>query len=151
VPELEAKGGGAGSLSVLLGASVGYVAYGSGLFTSEKMIAENPDIVQHFVAAYVKAFGETVQHPEDAVAATVAANPEYQGKNEVLLAQLKADLADTFFSAETKANGIGWIDSARWMATANMLHDFGGGLADTGTAAGGFDTQFLAAATPLKQ
>jgi NitT/TauT family transport system substrate-binding protein len=151
VPELEAKAGGAGSLSILLGASAGYVAYGSGLFTSEKLIAEHPDLVQRFVAAYVKAFGATVQNPEDAVAVTAAANPEYQGKTDVLLAQLRADLADTFFSADTKANGIGWIDGGRWMATAAMLHDFGGGLADTGRAAGGFDTKFLAASAPLKQ
>ena len=151
VPELEAKAGGPGSLSILLGAAAGYVAYGSGLFTSEKMIAEHPDVVQHFVTAYVKAFGATVQNPQDAVAVTVAANPEYQGKSGVLLAQLQADLADTFFSAGTKANGIGWIDPGRWTATASMLHDFGGGLADTGKATGGFDTKFLAAAAPLKQ
>jgi len=151
VPELEAKAGGPGSLSILLGASAGYVAYGSGLFTSEKMIAEHPDLVRRFVAAYVKAFGATVQNPQDAVEVTVAANPEYKGKDDVLLAQLRADLADTFFSADTKTNGIGWIDPGRWMATANMLHDFGGGLADIATAKGGFDSQFLAAAAPLKQ
>ncbi|MGB7097180.1 MAG: ABC transporter substrate-binding protein, partial [Xanthobacteraceae bacterium] len=39
VPELEAKAGGPGSLSILQGSDYGYVVYGSGLFTSEKMIA----------------------------------------------------------------------------------------------------------------
>jgi NitT/TauT family transport system substrate-binding protein len=151
VPELEAKAGGPGSLSILLGASVGYAAYGSGLFTSEKMIADHPDEVQRFVTAYVKGFNATVQNPQDAVAVTVAANPEYQGKTDVLTEQLHADLTDTLFSADTKAHGIGWIEPARWNATATMLHDFGGGLNDVSKAQGGFDTRFLAAAAPMKE
>ena len=151
VPELEAKAGGPGSLSILLGAQAGYVAYGSGLFTSEKLTAENPDLVQRFVTAYVKAFGATIQNPQDAIAVTVAANPEYKGKDEVLLAQLKADLSSTFFGADTKTHGIGWIDAGRWMATAAMLHDFGGGLDNIDRAKGSFDTKFLAAAQPLQQ
>ena len=51
VPELEAKAGGPGSLSILQGSEFGYVVYGSGLFTSEKMIAEHSDLVQRFVTA----------------------------------------------------------------------------------------------------
>ena len=52
VPELEAKAGGPGSLSILQGSDFGYTVYGSGLFTSEKMIAEHSDLVQRFVNAY---------------------------------------------------------------------------------------------------
>ncbi len=51
VPELEAKAGGPGSLAILQGSDYGYVVYGSGLFTSEKMIAERADVVQRFVTA----------------------------------------------------------------------------------------------------
>jgi NitT/TauT family transport system substrate-binding protein len=151
IPELEAKAGGPGSLSILLGAKAGYVAYGSGLFTSEKLVADNPDLVRRFVAAYVKAFNETIAKPEEAVAITVAANPEYKGKEDVLLAQLKADLAQTFFSADSKTHGVGWIDPGRWAATAAMLHDFGGGLSDTAKADDGFDMKFLSAAEAVKQ
>jgi NitT/TauT family transport system substrate-binding protein len=38
VPELEAKAGGPGSLSIMQGSDFGYVVYGSGLFTSESMV-----------------------------------------------------------------------------------------------------------------
>jgi NitT/TauT family transport system substrate-binding protein len=151
IPELEAKAGGPGSLSILPGAKAGYAAYGSGVFTSEKLITENPDLVQRFVTAYVRAFNETIAHPDEAVAITVAANPEYKGKEDVLLAQLKADLALTFFSPDSKAHGVGWIDASRWAATAAMLHDFGGGLTDTAKADGGFETKFLSAAGAVKQ
>ena len=75
VPELEAKAGGAGSLSILHGSDFGYDAYGSGLFTSEKMIAEKPDLVQRFVKAYLQAFAFVVEHPKDAVDIVVKANP----------------------------------------------------------------------------
>jgi len=151
VPELEAKAGGPGSLSVLLGADAGYVAYGSGLFTSARMIHDHPDLVRRFTKAYLEAFRSVVEDPEGAVKITVAANPEYAGKAGVLLAQLKADLASTFFSPDTKAHGIGWIDSARWAATAKMLHDYGGGLADPAKTEGGFDMTFLTDAKPLRR
>ncbi|TIT58412.1 MAG: ABC transporter substrate-binding protein, partial [Mesorhizobium sp.] len=52
VPELEAKAGGPGSLSIMLGADHGWKAYGSGLFTSEAMIKDKPDVVRRFVKAY---------------------------------------------------------------------------------------------------
>src|SRR5690348_6676340 len=76
VPELEAKAGGPGSLSILHGSDYGYDAYGSGLFTSEKMIADKPDVVQRFVGAYLKAFQFVVDNPQQAVDIVVKANPE---------------------------------------------------------------------------
>src|SRR5690348_12615578 len=114
VPELEAKAGGAGSLSILLGADYGYDAYGSGLFTSEKMIAEKPDVVQRFVKAYLQAFSFVVENPRQALDIVVKANPEYKGKESTLLMQLQADIKSTFFSAYTKAHGIGAISDKQW-------------------------------------
>ncbi len=63
VPELEAKAGGPGSLSILQGSDFGYTVYGSGLFTSEKMIAERSDVVQRFVNAYMQAFADVIKDP----------------------------------------------------------------------------------------
>ena len=61
VPELEAKAGGPGSLSIMQGSDFGYIVYGSGLFTSEKMIAEKSDLVQRFVNAYMQAFADVIK------------------------------------------------------------------------------------------
>jgi NitT/TauT family transport system substrate-binding protein len=125
VPELEAKAGGKGSLSIMLGSKFGYDIYGSGLFTSEKMVKEKPDLVKRFVAAYVKAFNDVVADPKAAVAMVVKDNPEYSGKEDVLLAQLQADIESTFSSDETKAHGLGAMSKEEWSKTLTVLQQQG--------------------------
>ena len=150
VPELEAHAGGPGSLSILLGADYGYDAYGSGLFTSEKMIADKPDVVQRFVGAYLKAFQFVVDNPKEAVDIVVKANPEYKGKEETLLMQLDADIKSTFFSPYTKQHGIGAISDKQWNATAQVLKEQGMLPADFNPA-GGFNSTFVEKAGALKR
>lgn len=150
VPELEAKAGGPGSLSILLGSDFGYNVYGSGLFTSEKLIAEKPDLVQRFVKAYMQAFADVIADPREAAAITVAANPEYKEKGEVLIQQLEADIKSTFFSDDTKANGIGWMTEKGWKQTTQTLLDQGTLKTpiDIKTA---FTVRFLAEANTLRK
>lgn len=150
VPELEAKAGGPGSLSILLGADYGYTAYGSGVFTSEKMIADKPDVVQRFVKAYLQAFKFVVESPQQAIDIVVAANPEYKGKEETLLKQLDADIKSTFFSPYTKQHGIGAINDKQWTETAQVLKDQGVLPADF-SAAGGFNSSFVEKSGALKR
>ncbi len=125
VPELEAKTGGPGSLSILQGADYGYVAFGSGLLASDKLIKDNPDLVKRFVKGYLEAMAYVADHPDEAVADIVKANPEYKGKEDVLLEELKFDIASSFFTANTKAHGIGWISPDQWSATVKMLQKEG--------------------------
>ena len=125
VPELEAKAGGPGSLSIMQGSDFGYVVYGSGLFTSEKMIAEHSDVVQRFVNAYMQAFADVIKNPDEAADLTIKENPEYAQKKDVLVAQIEADLKHTFFSPDTKANGIGWMNEDTWQKTVKTLVDQG--------------------------
>lgn len=121
VPELEAKAGGPGSLSILQGSDYGYTVYGSGMVTSEKLIAENPDLVKRFTAAYLKAFKDVAADPEAAASLVAAAVPGYAEKKGVLLAELKADIASTFSSDETKAHGLGWMSKETWQKTLDVL------------------------------
>jgi NitT/TauT family transport system substrate-binding protein len=125
IPELEAKAGGPGSLSVFLGADYGWKAYGSGLFTSQKLIANNPDLVRRFVKSYKEAFEFVAAHPEEAAEITAKAAPGYADKGEVLLAQIKADIATTFTSAATKDHGLGWMTKTQWDETLKTLLDQG--------------------------
>lgn len=150
VPELEAKAGGAGSLSILQGAEFGWTVYGSGLFTSAKLAAEKPDLVQRFTAAYSRAFKDVVENPADAVRILAEANPEYRDKTAVLLEQLDADIQHTFFSADTKANGIGHIDPGTWSGMVKILRDQGS-LAPGVEVEGAFDNRFIAAAQGLQR
>ncbi len=150
VPELEAKTGGPGSLSILLGADYGYKAYGSGLVASEKTIAEKPELVQRFVKAYLQAFQYVIDNPQDAVKIVVKMNPEYAAKADTLAKQLDADIKQTFFSENTKARGIGAISAQQWKETAETLINQGVLPKDASTTAG-FDMRFLDAANPARR
>jgi NitT/TauT family transport system substrate-binding protein len=150
VPELEAKAGGPGSLSILQGSDFGYVVYGSGLFTSEKMIAEHSDVVQRFVNAYMQAFADVVKNPDEAADLIIKENPEYAQKKDVLVGQIEADLKRTFFSPDTKANGLGWMTAATWQKTVDTLVDQGA-MKQRIDVAPAFNVKYLTAANPLKQ
>jgi NitT/TauT family transport system substrate-binding protein len=150
VPELEAKAGGPGSLSILLGSDFGYTVYGSGVFTSEKMIAEKSDLVQRFVNAYLQAFADVIKNPEEAADIIITANPEYAAKKDVLVKQIEADIKYTFFSNETKANGIGSMNKDTWEKTIKILTDQGA-LKATVDADKAFTDKYVASAKPLKQ
>ncbi len=121
VPELEAKAGGPGSLSIMLGADFGYDVYGSGMFTSETLIKENPDLVRRFTAAYQKAFADVVADPAAAAAIVAKMVPGYADKANVLREQIEADVKYTFTSDETKAHGYGWMTKAKWQNTIDVL------------------------------
>jgi NitT/TauT family transport system substrate-binding protein len=121
LPELEAKAGGPGSLNVLLGSENGVVAYGSGLLTSEKMIREHPDLVRRFVHAYLQAFAFTIKNPDKTADAIIADNPEYASRRDVLIAQIKADIAKTFTSDVTREHGLGYMPENISKATVDML------------------------------
>ena len=150
VPELEAKAGGPGSLSIMQGSDFGYIVYGSGLFTSEKMIAERSDVVQRFVNAYMQAFADVIKSPEEAADITIKANPEYADKKDVLVKQIKADVDHTFFSKDTQANSIGWMNQDTWKQSIKLLVDQGA-MKQSIDAAKVFNTKYLAAAKPLKK
>jgi NitT/TauT family transport system substrate-binding protein len=150
VPELEAKAGGPGSLSILQGSDFGYNVYGSGLFTSEKMIADHSDLVQRFVNAYAEAFADVVNNPDEAADLTIKENPEYAQKKDVLAAQLAADIKHTFFSPDTKAHGIGWMTEDVWQKTVKKLVDQNA-MKQTIDATKAFNNQYISAANTLKQ
>lgn len=150
VPELEAKAGGPGSLSILQGSDFGYNVYGSGLFTSEKMIAEHSDLVQRFVNAYAAAFADVVKNPDEAADLTIKENPEYAQKKDVLVAQIEADIKHTFFGPETKTHGIGWMNEDIWQKTIKILVDQNA-MKQTTDAAKAFTDRYVGAANSLKQ
>ena len=150
VPELEAKAGGPGSLSIMQGSDFGYTVYGSGVFTSEKMIAEKSDLVQRFVTAYTQAFADVIKSPKEAADIIVEANPEYADKKDVLIKQIEADVKSTFFSADTKAHGIGWMTKEKWASTAKILLDQGA-MSTAINVDAAFSDKFVAGAKPLKQ
>ncbi|MCK9909114.1 ABC transporter substrate-binding protein [Microbacteriaceae bacterium K1510] len=150
VPELEAKAGGPGSLSIMQGSDFGYEVYGSGLFTSEKMIAEKSDVVQRFVNAYTQAFADVIKSPQEAADIIAEMNPEYASKKDVLVKQIEADVNHTFFSPDTKANGIGWMTKDGWEKTTKILLDQGA-MKQPIKVEAAFDDKYLKNANALKR
>jgi len=148
VPVLEARSGGSGSLSILLGSDFGYTVFGSGLFTSERMIAERADLVRRFVNAYVKAFADVIGNPKAAADSTIRANVDAPPR-DVLVKQLEADIKHTFLSNQTKEHGIGWMTADQWKETARVLADQGvlNKPVDIDRA---YDTSFLKNAHPAR-
>ena len=125
IPILEEKAGGAGSLSILLGSDWGYDAYGTGVFTSQKMIDENPELVQRFMNAYTAAFEHVLENPEEAAEILAGSAPEFAGNTDLYTAQLEIDIADSFVSDDTEANGMGWMTEEKWQDTIDILADQG--------------------------
>jgi len=150
VPELEAKAGGPGSLSIMQGSDFGYIVYGSGLFTSEKMIAEHADLVQRFVNAYVQAFADVLANPTEAADIIIKGNPEYAPKKDVLVKQIEADVKGTFLSVDTKAGGLGWMTKDKWEKTVKILLDQGA-MKQTIKADAAFCDKFLAGTKAMKR
>lgn len=121
VPELEAKAGGKGSLSIMLGSDHGYDVYGSGMFTSQKLIDENPDLVQRFVNAYAKAFKHVIANPDETAQILAGSAPLLKDKAEVFREQLQADIDHTFTSSRTDEKGLGAMDPEVWKKTVETL------------------------------
>lgn len=121
IPELEAKAGGPGSLEIVIGADYGYDLLGSGMLTNERMIKEKPDVVRRFTRAYLRAFQDVLNSPQEAVEILAKHNPEVVEKKDVMLKQLDADVRYTFTSDDTKANGLGWNPHKKWQATHDTL------------------------------
>lgn len=123
IPILEEKAGGEGSLSILLGSDWGYDAYGTGVFTSQKMIDENPELVQRFMNAYTNAFEHVLENPEEAAEILAGTAPEFADNVDLYTAQLEIDIAESFVSDDTETYGLGWMTETKWEDTIGILAD----------------------------
>jgi len=125
VPLLEQHAGGEGKLSIMMGSDYGYDAYGSGLFTTDELIEKDPDLVQRFTNAYLKAFEWVAENPVE-TAALLAGTSAELAENEGLFAkQLQADIDHTFTSDYTSEHGLGAMDEQMWKSTIGILSDQG--------------------------
>jgi NitT/TauT family transport system substrate-binding protein len=110
---------------VLLLADAGYSSYGSLIQTSNKLVRENPDLVQRFVDASIEGwYGYLYGDPAPANALIKRDNPEM---TDALLAYGIAKIKEYGIvdSGNAKTNGIGAMTEARW-------HDFFETMANAG-------------------
>jgi NitT/TauT family transport system substrate-binding protein len=125
VPILEEHAGGPGSLSILLGSDWGYDTYGTGVFTSDEMFENNPDLVQRFMNAYVRSLAYVLEHPDEAAQILAGSSPELAKNVELYKKQLEADIANSFTSDDTEELGLGAMTEEKWQATIDLLTEQG--------------------------
>jgi NitT/TauT family transport system substrate-binding protein len=106
---------------VLLLADAGYSSYGSLVQTSDRLVRENPDLVQRFVDASIEGwYGYLYGDPTPANALIKRDNPEM---TDALLAYGIAKINEYGIvnSGDAKTNGIGAMAEARWRDFFDMM------------------------------
>jgi len=110
---------------VLLVADAGYKGYASLIGTSDKMIAQHPDVVQRFIDASIEGWYSYLDgDPSPANAAIKKANPEM---TDALLAYGRASMKEhgILESGDALKEGIGAMTDARWKAFYDEMAEVG--------------------------
>jgi NitT/TauT family transport system substrate-binding protein len=106
---------------VFLLADAGYTSYGSLIETAQKLIDQNPDLVQRFVDASIEGWASYMYgDPAPANALIKADNPE---QTDALLAYARDMMKSNGIvdSGESIAGGIGAMSDARWRDFAGVM------------------------------
>jgi NitT/TauT family transport system substrate-binding protein len=105
-------------LVILDAADQGLALVNTGLFTTEKMISEKPEIVQAVVNATLRGWKEAIANPEAAAAIVVKYNGELKVDEQV--EQIKA-MGDLFCAGPTLEGKFGFSNMADWETAQKIL------------------------------
>ena len=100
----------------------GIDVYSTNIIANESFLKENPDLVKRFLRASLRGWQHAVDHPEDAVAAYMAARPE---SDEAFNRANFKYLIPLLQSADTQQQGLGAQTEAKWQQTQDILHSLG--------------------------
>jgi len=95
--------------------------YSNGVMISPKLIAEHPEAVKGLVSAIAKAMADVIANPQEGVDVIVKTEPLSNGPLE--LKRLDFALNNLIYSAESKANGIGAVDTERLTRSIEVIKD----------------------------
>ena len=113
-------------INVLMPAEYGFNTIANGIITHQDTIDSNPDLVRRFVAAVVKGYQYTLEHPEEALEAIKLRSTELAGQPEdVLLEQVRLTMS-LIHSQATEGKPIGWMAEEDWDRTLDLLFSTGG-------------------------
>jgi NitT/TauT family transport system substrate-binding protein len=93
-------------------AEYGVHSYSDVIFTTGKMVRENPDLVRRYLRAVARGMQYILEHPEETVS-LVAGFPGQIDTAEKLAWRWKIQ-GPLFVSADTKANGLLWMNPKIW-------------------------------------
>ena len=92
----------------------------NGILASEKVIAENPELVGAFVGAFLKGLSDTIENPDEAFSISEAYIPNF--------ADLDSDVQKQVLEIsieQWKAERLGYSDPQAWENMQNVLLDMG--------------------------
>jgi NitT/TauT family transport system substrate-binding protein len=100
----------------------GVWSYSDVVFTTGKLIRENPELVRRYLRALVRGMQYILDHPEDTIQ-LVAAYPEQVEKADKLAWRWKVQ-NPLFVSEDTRRNGLLWMNSKVWDGMMAFYKDY---------------------------
>jgi len=95
--------------------------YSHSIIATQKMVAENPDLVQRFIRATYKGIAYSIDNPDESISILVKYNPDVNGTVERQVFDLtKAYMFDGLSDTE----GLGHVNEAKMNATVNLVKQY---------------------------
>ncbi|NWF80296.1 MAG: ABC transporter substrate-binding protein [Chloroflexi bacterium] len=97
----------------------------NGIIVSERLIAAEPELVRSFVTASLKGLQATLDNPDEAFELSLGFIPEANLGDVELQRQVLLESLPYWAGERTAAEGLGYTDSALWVATEQFMRDAG--------------------------
>ena len=88
----------------------------NGILASEKVIAEDPELVKGFVGAFLKGLQYTIENPDDAYAMSAAYVPNFADQDQKVQKEILTTSIELW-----KADRLGYSDPQAWENMQNIL------------------------------
>ena len=114
----------------------------NGIVASERLIAEDPELVRSFIAASIRGLQDTLNDPDEAFTLSLKYIPEANLGDPTLQREVLQASLPYWYSEKTTSEGLGFTDVAVWTATEQFMRDAGllAGPVDVSKA---FTNQFI--------
>ncbi|MFV1949945.1 MAG: ABC transporter substrate-binding protein [Anaerolineales bacterium] len=106
-------------LNVIFPSDYGVHYYGDCFITTERLLQENPDLVERFLRAAIRGWRYAIENPDEAVAATLK---YFETDDEAFL---KASMEAQIPLIHTGVDQIGWMKAKIWQGMYDILLEQG--------------------------
>lgn len=93
----------------------------NGIAVSEKLLAEEPELVRSFVQASLRGLQETLANPDEAFNISIQQVPEAQLGDPNLQRQVLQESLPYWYSEKTTTEGLGYTDVEIWRKTEEFM------------------------------
>jgi len=109
----------------------------NGILASEKVVAENPDLVRAFVGAFLKGLADTVANPDEAFKMSESYIPNFADLDATVQKQVLETSIEQWMTDRP-----GYSDPQAWENMQNVLLDMGS-ISDKQDLGKAFTNQFI--------